>query len=129
MSYIYDDAGRIRNHKRTGLPLVNLGEMTPCHDCEKVPERVFDEKGIEIPKNPATVKKLRGHAVEMTPIIAKAWQHYLECRAVGSFPDDPIVRQNAALFRHVADEADKQRDVDREQRLIESILAAIPRAR
>lgn len=129
MDHIYDDKGRIRKHIRTGLPLVNIGKMTPCHECEKIPERVFDEKGIEIPKTPATYKKLRAHAVEISPIITQAYQHYLECRAVGSFPDDPIVRKNAALFRHVADEAEKQRDVDREERLIETIISILPRTR
>lgn len=126
MKYYYDEAGRVKKNKRTLIPLENIGG-TPCHDCEKIPERVFDEKGIEIPKNPATYKKLRMHAVEMTPIIVQAYQHYLECRAVGQFPDDPIVRQNAALFRYATDEADKQRDADREQRLMEFILENLPR--
>jgi len=129
MKYIYDEAGRIKTNKRTGLPLVNFGGMTPCHECEKIPERVFDEKGVEIPKNPATWKQLREHAIDMTPTIALAYQHYLECRAVGSFPDDPIVRQNAVLFRHATDEAEKQQAIDREGRLIEIILSAIPRKR
>lgn len=29
------------------------------------------------------------------------YSHYLECRAVGSFPDDPLVRQNAAIILQV----------------------------
>lgn len=33
----------------------------------------------------------------------RAYQHYLECKAVGSFPNDPIVRRNAALIRAVED--------------------------
>ena len=32
-----------------------------------------------------------------------AYAHYLECRAIGSFPDDGIVRENAAIIRGVED--------------------------
>ncbi len=30
---------------------------------------------------------------------AAVWQHFQECDAVGVFPDDPIVRRNAATIR------------------------------
>lgn len=32
-----------------------------------------------------------------------AYRHYLECKAVGNFPDDPIVKQNAGIIREVED--------------------------
>lgn len=32
-----------------------------------------------------------------------AYVHYLECRATGTFPDDPLVRRNAAAIRAVED--------------------------
>lgn len=32
-----------------------------------------------------------------------ALEHYLECRAVGVFPDDPIVRRNARIIREIYD--------------------------
>ena len=32
-----------------------------------------------------------------------AYWHYLQCRAVGRFPDDPIVERNAAIIRQVLD--------------------------
>lgn len=35
------------------------------------------------------------------------YQHYLECKAVGQFPNDPIVRRNAALIRQVEDGAEQ----------------------
>lgn len=39
-----------------------------------------------------------------------AYRHYLECKATGHFPDDPIVRQNAGTIRMIEDvtEANKQ---------------------
>lgn len=33
----------------------------------------------------------------------QAYQHWKECRAVGEFPDDPIVRQNAVIIQDVVD--------------------------
>jgi hypothetical protein len=66
---------------------------TPCHKCPKIPASA-----------PA---KSREHAVELSDKNYQAWQHYLECRAVGVFPDDPIVRRNAKVLREVYDEADK----------------------
>ena len=32
---------------------------------------------------------------------ANVYQHYRECRAVGQFPDDPLVRRNAAEIQDV----------------------------
>jgi hypothetical protein len=43
-------------------------------------------------------------AVELSDRNWLAWQHYRECRAIGRFPDDPIVRRNAAIIRDVEDE-------------------------
>ena len=33
-----------------------------------------------------------------------AYEHYKQCRAVGQFPDDSIVRENAAIIRGVEDQ-------------------------
>lgn len=33
----------------------------------------------------------------------RVYQHYLECKAIGHFPDDAIVRRNASLIRQVED--------------------------
>lgn len=35
-----------------------------------------------------------------------AYEHYRECRAVGKFPDDAVVRRNAAVIRAVEDEVE-----------------------
>jgi hypothetical protein len=34
-----------------------------------------------------------------------AWQHYQQCKAVGQFPHDAVVRRNAGLIRQVEDQA------------------------
>ena len=83
-----------------GLPIIRqgtgekvpriAGQPTPCRFCPKIP------KGQEPkPEN----------AVELTMRNWQAYQHYLECKAVGAFPDDPIVRRNAMLIRQVEDSA------------------------
>lgn len=41
-----------------------------------------------------------------------AYEHYQECRAVGEFPDDAIVRKNAALIRTVEDRVQQIRQVE-----------------
>ena len=37
----------------------------------------------------------------------RCYEHYLECRAVGKFPDDPIVRRNAAIIAEVLEQVEK----------------------
>jgi hypothetical protein len=36
-----------------------------------------------------------------------AYQHYRECRAVSSFPDDGVVRYNASIIRDIEDAVDR----------------------
>ncbi len=38
----------------------------------------------------------------------RAYQHYLECRATGNFPDDPWVRKNASIIRAAMDRVDRE---------------------
>lgn len=127
--FIYEDSGKQKIHRRTGLPVINLGGMTPCSICPKIPDRVFGDDGKEIAKTPGNAAKLRPHAVELTPRLTLAWQHYRECRAVGSFPDDPLVRGNAVRFRHAQDESDVQRQVDRDDAMMELVTLALTKGR
>jgi hypothetical protein len=48
----------------------------------------------------------------LSPRNESALQHYRECRAVGCFPDDPIVRANAAIVRAWEDLRKRQDDSD-----------------
>ena len=38
-----------------------------------------------------------------------AYQHYLRCKAVGQFPDEPLVRRNAALIAGVHKDLEEAR--------------------
>lgn len=75
--------------RRVGLPVARpKGVITPCHTCPKTAD--------------APVRDRR-HATEPTDRSRRVLRHYRECRAVGRFPDDPIVRRNAGLIREVED--------------------------
>lgn len=73
------------------------GQIPPCRWCPKIP------KGAEpIPSN----------AVELSSRNWTAYQHYLECKAVGATDAerrDPIVRRNAMLIEQIVD-ANKRND-------------------
>lgn len=56
-----------------------------CFACPKQPADVPDND-----RSPDT-------AVEVAPPVWEAWQFFQECRAVGQFPDDPLVRKAAAI--------------------------------
>lgn len=93
--YLYEDkpgdfaVEPMRRPARVGLPLLRPpGAPTPCHQCPKIPS------GVE----PSPL-----NAIEMTDQNWQAYTHYLECKAIGRFPDDPIVRRNAAIIRRLED--------------------------
>jgi hypothetical protein len=82
--------------RRQGLPVLRpKGTLTPCSWCDKQP--------ADVPPHERTPDT----AVELSPKNWRAYQHYLECKAVGQFPDDPIVRRNAALFAQAEKVADR----------------------
>lgn len=45
----------------------------------------------------------------LTPKNRQAYIHHLECKAVYSFPDDPIVRRNARMIQFVVDRSNEQK--------------------
>lgn len=48
----------------------------------------------------------------LSPRNLAVYRHYLECKATISFPDDPIVRRNARIIRHVEDEIERMEQLD-----------------
>ncbi|AWM38132.1 hypothetical protein GobsT_37750 [Gemmata obscuriglobus] len=79
---------------RGGQPLRRpRGSHPPCGKCPKVPA------GTERP-SPA-------EAVELTDQHRRTVRFYRECRAVGRFPDDPLVRWAAAVIRSAEDHCER----------------------
>ncbi len=59
--------------------------------------------------------------LNLTPENTQVYLHYLECRAVGEFPNDPIVRNNAALIRSVEDEFQQKQAAIRHRQIVNGI--------
>lgn len=90
-AFVYDE--------KTGKKLERQGKPVPRPRGTKAPCRLRENgcaKGT--PENSRT----------LTEANWQAYQHYSECRAVGQFPDDPIVRRNAAIIREAADSAERE---------------------
>lgn len=75
------------------------GVPTPCRQCPKVPDSA---KTFE-----TNADVLRSLANELTTANRRAYAAYRQFRAVGSFPDDAIVRWYAVLIRDVEDTHDR----------------------
>ena len=95
-----------------------------CADCET---HVYDEKtGRRMEHGGKPMKRPKGNLAPCrtrangcpkgTPEASRAlnernqraYQHYLECRAVNQWPDDGIVRRNASIIRQVMDACEQE---------------------
>lgn len=87
--WVYDPKDNWRRtEKPKGNPLARIkGTPTPCGTCPK------SEGGKPTP------------VADLSERNWQAYQHYQECRAVGEFPRDAIVRRNAAVIRQIEDQA------------------------
>jgi len=85
--YLYDHASGQRLSDRQGQPIARpAGTFAPCR---------YRTPGIE-----PCAKGSPEAGRELSARNRQAYLHYLECRSVGQFPDDAIVRRNAALIQH-----------------------------
>ena len=110
-----------------GVRLLILHPEVAHRDCSDCEAHVYDEKtgrrmehaGKPVRRPIGTLPPCRTRANgcpkgtpedsrALTDTNWQAYQHYCECRAVGQFPDDPIVRRNAALIREAADSAERE---------------------
>jgi len=91
--YVYDhETGKREEYPPgSGNPVKRiLGQLPPCSQGPTVCPKVSPDAGIELnEKN------------------QECYRHYLECRTTGTFPDDPVVRENAAIIRSIEDAATK----------------------
>lgn len=96
VKYLYNDRGPGKfgeRLERKGKPIQRpRGVVTPCMWCPKI-----------APGDPATP----AFAQELSEKNLLAYAHYLECSAVGDFPNDPIVRRNAAIIRAAIESAER----------------------
>ena len=81
---------------------------TPCRTSKGCP------KGT--PENPATLSERN----------RQAYRHYLECKAVGDFPGDSIVRRNAGIIRSI-EESHSRSQSETTQKLLQTVVRAAVR--
>ena len=93
-AWMYDhETGEI--NQRNGKPVRRpKGSKPACG----YPGRFKDDKH---PDGTGCAKVSPESNASLTPENQLCYQHYLECRAVGQFPDDAVVRRNAATIRQV----------------------------
>ena len=91
---------KLHLYDKNGKPSLYRGEHM------KRPKSVLTDcrMGIGCPKG--TPEDSR----ELSPKNVKAFLHYRECKAVGVFPDDPIVRRNAGIIRMVEDAFEQEQN-------------------
>lgn len=98
--YVCDDQTKAFSFGRDGKPelrLVDIGVefLAPCRD----PARGCP-KGT--PENQKTLNESN----------QVCYDHFRECEAVGQFPDDPIVRRNAALIKDTIREVERGKEAE-----------------
>lgn len=102
-------------------------------DCQHCLKYVYDEEG----DNAGQLSLFRGEPVErvvpapccnrkhpkgclkgtaenpkvLTPKNQKVYQHWKECKAVGQFPEDDIVKKHAALIQDIVDQANEHKQM------------------
>ncbi len=105
--YVHDPQnGWQRAEKPRGSPTKRQGGIpTPCHAC---------------PKIPTGARPHPANAIELTDDNYRVYLHYQRCKAVGRFPEDPIVEHNAGLIRTVEDCVAR----DEQTKLVNGIWAA-----
>jgi hypothetical protein len=106
-TFVFDNGTGAVQFKRDGLPMLqdpNRLPSTPCHKCEKIPAHV--------------------QAIELTEQNRQAWRFYRACRAVNSFPDDPLVFWYSEKLRDVYDHVERS-PAERMSRAFEGMAGAI----
>lgn len=97
-----------KKEMRNGQPIPRLpGVKLPCEISAGLPEDVRER---------ACAKICPTAGVELSEKNWQAYMHYLGCKATSLFPDDPIVRRNAAIIS-------QQEETHKEIRLYKAIAA------
>lgn len=102
--FLYDEkTGRRAEH--AGKPVQRpKGTFPPCHYGPQQCPKGSPEAGREL-----------------TEQNLSAWQHHAECRAVGAFPDDEIVRRNASII----DRVERQQAASQQDAMQQMIATAL----
>ena len=95
LKYLYDhETGKLKKDHHDKPIERPKGSKAPCQYVLGRPLEIREK---------ACAKISPDSAAGLTEQNQAAYDHYRECRAVGQFPDDPIVRQNARVIRDLED--------------------------
>ena len=100
VKYLPKEDGTYLRDRLTLQLLERTREPTPCHKCPKVP--------LAVRTSGVACEVMRESACDLTDRDRKAWAFYRKCRAVGRFPEDPVVEWYSEILRAVYDEADRE---------------------
>lgn len=117
-AYLYRDGingqfGPPVRYKGTGERVPRpRGTRPPCETCPKIPagEEPHPDNGVEV-----------------TDQTVATYLFHLECKAVGEFPADPIVRRNAALCDSAIKAVERVRDQASGPAAVAAILGLLQR--
>jgi hypothetical protein len=62
----------------------------------------------------------------LSPANQICFEHFKECSAVGQFPDDSVVKRNAAAIREVLDSVKRSREMESQRRLLNPWMPSCP---
>lgn len=120
--WVYDDQGdkvlKTQQDPETGrflpLPMARPpGSPLECARCPKIPVSEYPHYD---PRRAPEV------ACEMDAQCWQIYHHYQECKAVGHFPEDPLVRRHAGIIRGV-EEAVAHADIRSRLDMIVALLS------
>jgi hypothetical protein len=124
LKYMVDEkTGRPEISSRTDGPefrILNMGDeyLAPCRDLR------LNANGRRIrscPKGtPENSRTLSGEN-------ELCYEHFRECKAIGQFPDDSVVRRNAAVIQDVLDESARSREIEFQSTLITTVMRSVMR--
>ena len=98
--FMYDEETGRPKLTSAGQPIIRIKQAKP-------PCRILTPDG-----NTRCAKGTPDAGRELSDRNWAAWGHYRECKAVGQFPDDPIVRRNAAIIAGVEREFEGSQQAD-----------------
>lgn len=128
-----------------GIALLLSHPEVASRDCKICQKYCFDEKTGALsgtpenpvprpPKGPPCRWRENGcpkgtpeKQKSLSPRNQKAYQHYLECKATGIWPDDPIVKRNAGIIRRIEEAHERSRQDCNTELMKQVIQAALIR--
>ena len=110
---MYDEDKGERDVGKDGKPMLRILNGDPCHLAPCRDSERGCPKGT--PEKPNT----------LWPENELCYEHYLQCKAVGRFPKEPVVERNAAVIKEAEDAIERGREVEFQSALLNVIASSM----